>query len=108
MARRIPQDEWPLPTRVICDTPEEVARAIETLPEYGEAVIVEHDGKRVAAIIPMDNLELYQRLFSEEEDRMDNAAADEAISRAGGIEQLIANGVPIEELLQKYGLKHTA
>lgn len=83
MVRRIPEDEWPLPTRVVCDSAEEVAQAIATLPEYGEAVIIEHNGKRVAAIIPMDDLELYQRLFAEEEDRIDIAAI-EATRAEGG------------------------
>jgi hypothetical protein len=83
MVRRIPQDQWPLPTRTVCDSPDELKHAVESLPEYGEAVIVERDGKRVAAIIPMDDLELYQRLFSEEEDRMDLAAIEESLNEDG-------------------------
>jgi hypothetical protein len=47
------EQEWPLPVRAVCDTPEAVLEAIRTLKEWGEAVIVEHDGERIAAIIPM-------------------------------------------------------
>lgn len=72
------EQEWPVPVRTVCDTPEAVLDAIRTLKEWGEAVIVEHDGKRLAAIIPMDDLELYERLFAEEEDRLDREAADAA------------------------------
>ena len=72
------EQEWPLPVRAVCDTPEAVLEAIRTLKRWGEAVIVEHDGKRIAAIIPMDDLQLYQRLFAEEEDRIDNAAVANA------------------------------
>ena len=100
MVRRIPQDEWPLPTRTVCDSPDEFKQAVESLPEYGEAVIVERDGKRVAAIIPMDDLELYQRLFSEEEDRLDNAAADEALREDGP-------NIPWEEIEAKWAADTT-
>lgn len=75
--------DWPLPVRVVCDSAEDVLEAIRKLPEYGEAVIIEHNGKRVAAIIPMKDLELYQVLFAEEEDRVDNAAADAALAEPG-------------------------
>ena len=108
MVRAISEDEWPVNTRVVCDSPEALAEAVRSLPEYGEAAIVERDGKRVAAIIPMDDLELYQRLLAEEEDRLDRAAVDEAVAAAGGHAQMIANSVPIEELLGQYGLKHSA
>ncbi len=78
----VDEREWPLPVRTVCDTPQAVLDAIGTLKEWGEAVIVEHNGRRMAAIIPMDDLELYQRLLAEEEDRADAAAA--ALARAEG------------------------
>ena len=78
----VDEHEWPLPVRTVCDTPRAVLDAIGTLKEWGEAVIVEHNGRRVAAIIPIDDLELYQRLFAQEEDRADAAAA--VFARAEG------------------------
>lgn len=83
MVRRIPEDEWPLPTRSVHDDPASLSQAVDSLPECGEAVIVERDGKRVAAIIPMDDLELYQRLLSKEEDRIDIAAIEAARAEGG-------------------------
>ncbi len=78
----VDEREWPLPVRTVCDTPQAVLDAIGTLKEWSEAVIVEHNGRRMAAIIPMDDLELYQRLLAEEEDRADAATA--AFARAEG------------------------
>jgi hypothetical protein len=98
------EKDWPLPVRVICDTAEDVLEAIRKLPEYGEAVIVEHDGKRVAAIIPMKDLALYQRLFAEEEDRIDNAAADDVIEAAGGYDAFRANTVPWEDVKRRLAI----
>lgn len=78
--------------------------AIATLREWGEAVIVEHDGKRIAAIIPMDDLELYQRLFGEEEDRIDSATLERRIAEAGGIDKLREDTVPWEQVKAELGL----
>ncbi len=98
------EQDWPLPIRVVCDTPEAVMEAITSLPEWGEAVIVERDGKRVAAIIPMDDLELYQRLFAEEEDRIDSATIERRIAEAGGIDKLRENTVPWDQVKAELGL----
>lgn len=98
------EQEWPLPVRTVCDSPEAVLEALRTLKEWGEAVIVEHDGKRIAAIIPMDDLELYQELFAEEEDRIDGAKADAVIEEAGGYEALRANTVPWEEVKRRLAI----
>ena len=74
MARKYwPEDDWPLPVRVVCDTPEAVMEALRSLPKRGEVVVVEHDGKRVAAIMSPEDLALYETLFAEEEERMDIA-----------------------------------
>ena len=98
------EQEWPLPVRAVCDTPEAVLEAIRTLKQWGEAVIVEHDGKRIAAIIPMDDLQLYQRLFAEEEDRIDNAKVDAIIEEAGGYDTLSANTVPWEDVKRRLAI----
>jgi PHD/YefM family antitoxin component YafN of YafNO toxin-antitoxin module len=90
--------DWPLPVRVVCDTPEAVMEAIASLPEYGEAVIIERDGKRVAAIIPMGDLELYQRLLADEEDRLDHEAAEAARAEGG-------KTIPIETLMTEFGIR---
>lgn len=57
--------------------------AVRALPEYGAAVAVERHGKRVAALIPYEDFELYQRLFAEEEDRLDHEAARAARAEGG-------------------------
>ena len=98
------EEEWPLPVRTVCDTPEAVLEAIRTLKEWGEAVIVEHDGVRLAAIIPMDDLELYQRLFADEEDRVDSAKVDAVIEEAGGCDAFRANTVPWEEVKRRLAI----
>ena len=90
--------DWPLPVRVVCDTPEAVMEAIDSLQEYGEAVIVEHEGKRVAAIIPMGDLALYQRLLADEEDRLDHEAAEAARAEGG-------ETIPIETLIAELGIR---
>lgn len=97
MVRRIPEDQWPVPTHTVCDTPEELKRAVESLPEWGEAFIIERGGKRIGAIIPIDDLELYQRLFSEEEDRLDLAAIEAARAEGG-------ESIPWEQVRADLGL----
>ena len=99
-----PEDDWPLPVRVVCDTPEAVMEAIATLPTRGEVVIVEHEGKRVAAIIAPEDLEMYQTLFAQEEERLDNEAVDRAIKEAGGIEALRETAIPWDQVKAELNL----
>ena len=68
----------PIPVRTVCDTPEAIAEALNSLPEYGEAVVIERDGKPLGALIPLKDLDLYQRLFFDREMEEDLAAVEAA------------------------------
>jgi len=67
----------PLDIRRVEATHDALLDALNALPECGEAVIFEKDGERLAAMISMQDLELYQRLFEAEEDRRDKLAVEE-------------------------------
>src|SRR5688500_19446350 len=73
----------PIPVRKVCDAPEEIKAALGSLPEYGEAVVIERDGVALGALIPMKDLALYQRLFFDREMEIDIAAADAALAEGG-------------------------
>ena len=87
----------PIPVRTVCDSPEAVLEALESLPECGEAVVVERDGKPIGAMIPMKDLALYQRLFFDREMEMDLAAVDRAKAEGG-------ETIPIEKLMAEFGI----
>ena len=87
----------PIPVRKVCDAPEEILLALESLPEYGEAVVIERDGKALGALIPMKDLELYQRLFFDREMEHDLAAVDAAKAEGG-------DPIPWEQLKVELGL----
>lgn len=71
-------DDRPIPERVICDTPEALSAAVAAMGEWDDVVVVERDGKRVAAIISPQDLELFMRLLWDKEMEHDI----EAIKRA--------------------------
>jgi prevent-host-death family protein len=51
---------------------------------YGhERIVLERRGKPMAAMIPMEDLRLLERLIEEEEDRIDLAAIEAAIAEGG-------------------------
>ena len=45
-----------------------------------ERIVLERRGKRVAALVPVEDLELYERLLEEYEDRLDIEEADRALA----------------------------
>ena len=55
-------------------------RSVETT---GEPVAIESDGRMVAVLVSAEDFALLQRLRQEEEDRIDNAAADAALAEPG-------------------------
>jgi len=66
-----------------------VSKARQEFPEilnraaYGrERTVVSRRGKELAAVIPMEDLRLLERLAREEEDRLDIAAARAALAEA--------------------------
>jgi len=53
-----------------------------------ERIVLERRGKRVAALIPVEDLELYERLLQEYEDRLDIEEADRALAASENEEPL--------------------
>jgi mRNA interferase RelE/StbE len=49
----------------------------------GERIVLERRGKPIAALVPVADFELLERLTEEDEDRLDNAAADAALREKG-------------------------
>jgi len=45
-----------------------------------ERIVLERHGKSVAALVPVEDLELYERLLEEYEDRLDVEEADRALA----------------------------
>jgi len=78
------------------DVLQELATGLKKVKNKGERVIFEEDGHPVAALIPMEDLELLERLIREEEDRIDNQKVDEALKEPGF--------VTLEELRAKLGI----
>jgi prevent-host-death family protein len=64
---------------VATNLPENLA-SVETT---GEPVAIESDGRTVAVLVSAEDFALLQRLREEEEDRLDNAAADAARAEPG-------------------------
>jgi prevent-host-death family protein len=74
----------------------EIADVLSRVPYRGERVILERNGKPVAALIPVSELEFFERM----EDYLDDLAADEAEREAEG-QPLI----PFEEIKRRLGLE---
>ena len=91
----------PIPVRTVCDSADAVLGALNSLPERGEAVVIERDGKPIGALIPMEDLALYQRLFFDREMEMDLAAVDRVKAEGG-------TPIPIEQLMKEFGMSEPA
>jgi antitoxin (DNA-binding transcriptional repressor) of toxin-antitoxin stability system len=62
-------------TRLTTDeVSKELFGTLERVAVYGERIVLDRSGKSVAAIVPMEDLELLRRI----EDMLDNEAATEA------------------------------
>ena len=69
-------------TRVTTDkVPKELLGSLQRVVDDGERVVVDRSGKSVAAIVPMEDLELLRRI----EDMLDNEAAIEARDEQGRV-----------------------
>lgn len=65
---------------------------------YGhERIVLERRGKPLAALIPLEDLQLLERLIEEEEDRIDLAAVHEAMAEPGP-------DIPYEQVRKELGL----
>jgi prevent-host-death family protein len=56
---------------------------LKSVETTGEPVAIESNGRTVAVLVSADDFALLQRLRQEEEDRIDNAAADAALAEPG-------------------------
>ena len=66
--------------------------------EYrGERILIHRRGKDAAAIIPVEDLKLLERLIEEEEDRVDIARAEAALAES-------ADRIPYAEVRRRLGL----
>ena len=72
---------------------EAFADTIDRVASRRERIVLHRRGKAVAALVPMEDLELIRRI----EDKLDNEAADEALKEPGTI--------PWEELKADLGLE---
>lgn len=64
----------------------------------GERIVLERRGKPIAALVPFADFERLEQLSEEEEDRLDNAAADAALREKG-------KNVPWTTVKKRAGLK---
>lgn len=90
-------EDRPIPERVICDTPEALSAAVAAMGEWDDVVVVERDGKRVAAIISPQDLELFMRLLWDKEMEHDLGAAARAKAEGG-------ESIPWEKVKADLGL----
>lgn len=70
---------------------------VVNLVAYGkEWIVLERRGKEMAAMIPMEDLRLLERLIEEEEDRIDLEKAREAMAEEG-------ENIPYEQVRKELG-----
>jgi hypothetical protein len=94
-------DDRPIPERVICDTPEALSAAVAAMGDWDDVVVVERDGRRVAAIISPQDLELFMRLLWDKEMEHDLEAAARAKAEGG-------ESIPLEQLMDELGIQRSA
>ena len=82
--------------RVLKSPHEDLADAIEHV-EDGEPVLLEHDGKPLAAIISVSDLRLLEAYLEELEDRIDREELEKALAES-------SDPVPYEEFRKELGL----
>jgi len=70
---------------------------LKSVETTGEPVAIESDGRTVAVLVSAEDFALLQRLRHEEEDRIDNAAADGALAEPG-------ESIPWERIKADLGL----
>lgn len=98
----VPDNDWPIAWESVCDTPEAVMAAVAKLGELkaqgetGHATVIERDGEPIAALLSYEDFLGLQKLLWNREMELDLAAlADFDPSEPT---------VPIEELMERYGV----
>ena len=64
----------------VSTTQDEFAAILNRVADGKERIVLHRDGKPVAAVIPVEDLKLLERLIEEEEDRIDLARAERVLS----------------------------
>jgi prevent-host-death family protein len=65
---------------VVSAAQDEFATILNRVADGKERIVLHRDGKPVAAVIPVEDLKLLERLIEEEEDRIDLARAECVLS----------------------------
>ena len=77
---------------------EEFPEVVKRAADGGERTIVTRDGKDLAAVVPIEDLRVLQRLVRQEMDRIDIEAAQAAVKEAEE-----KGTTPLRELMRKLG-----
>ena len=64
----------------VSTTQDEFAAILNRVTDGKERIVLHRDGEPVAAVIPVKDLKLLERLIEEEEDRIDLAKAERVLS----------------------------
>lgn len=76
---------------------ESLSADLENVETTGEPLAIDSDGRTVAVLVSAEDFALFERLREEEEDRLDNAAADAARAEPG-------ESIPWEQVKADLGL----
>jgi prevent-host-death family protein len=80
------------------DARREFGTVINRVAFGGERIVLERRGKPLAAMIPMEELRLLERLIAEEEDRIDLSRVRESMAEAGP-------NVPLDTVMKELGIR---
>lgn len=72
---------------------QQFSSTLDRVAKHGERVVLERKGKRVAALVPLEDLELIERL----EDEIDVREGRKALAEPG-------ESIPFEDVLREAGL----
>lgn len=75
----------------------QLSENLKSVETTGEPIAIESEGRTVAVLVSAEDFALLQRLREEEEDRLDNAAADAARDEPG-------ESIPWERIKADLGL----
>ena len=89
--------EAPMTHKTAAEIGAKVPENLKSVETTGEPVAIDSDGRTVAFLVSAEDFALLQRLRDEEEDRLDNAAADAALAEPG-------ESIPWERVKDELGL----
>jgi prevent-host-death family protein len=73
------------------------SKVVDRVSRKRERVVLSRRGKELAAIVPLEDLENFERVKEDLEDRLDVEAARKALKEPG-------DNIPLEDYLKKRGL----